>query len=177
MLGIRPYKECDADTVASWCADEISFRKWSSDRYDHFPITGADINEKYFGRNGDCAEPDNFYPMTAFEGGETVGHFIMRYTDAERKTLRFGFVIVDGAKRGQGLGKRMMRLALKYAFEIFGAEKVTIGVFENNPAAIHCYLSAGFAPADEMPSYCELMGERWKCVELKMEKADYLNGK
>lgn len=29
MLRLRPYKNCDAKTIVTWCKDEISFRKWS----------------------------------------------------------------------------------------------------------------------------------------------------
>lgn len=50
--------------------------------------------------------------------------------------LRLGFVIVDDTKRGKGYGKEMLSLAVKYAFEIFKAEKLTIGVFANNPSAL-----------------------------------------
>ena len=57
------------------------------------------MNYKYMDCNGDCAEPDNFYPMTAFDDSGIVGHLIMRFTDVEKSTLRFGFVIVDDAKR------------------------------------------------------------------------------
>lgn len=66
MIKLRPYKKSDAKVIASWCKDEESFRKWVSDRYESFPITEKDINFKYFDCNGDCAEEDNFYPMTAF---------------------------------------------------------------------------------------------------------------
>ena len=55
---------------------------------------------------------------------------IMRYTDEEKSVLRFGFVIVDEAKRGMGYGKKMLLLALKFAFEVFGAKKVTLGNFQ-----------------------------------------------
>ncbi|MGN9075701.1 GNAT family N-acetyltransferase [Lachnospiraceae bacterium HCP1S3_B8] len=41
-------------------------------------------------------------------------------------------VIVDSEKRGQGYGKNMLKLGLKYAKEIFGANKVSLGVFEKN---------------------------------------------
>ena len=169
MLGLRPYKSSDADTIVSWCGDEKAFRKWTSDRYDHFPITGADMNAKYIGNNGDCAEADNFYPFTAFDESGIVGHLIMRYTDSGRRVLRLGFVIVDGSKRGQGLGKQMIKLALDYAFGIYGAEKVTIGVFDNNPAAVGCYLAAGFRPTGESEE-CEVMGESWTVIELAAER-------
>ncbi len=171
MLGLRPYKSCDAKTIVTWCKDEVLFRKWTSDRYDTFPITEDDMNKKYIDCNGDCPEPDNFYPMTAFDESGIVGHLIMRFTAEEKKTLRFGFVIVDDSKRGKGYGKEMIRLSLKYAFDILKADKVTIGVFENNPSAYNCYKAAGFkdVPLDE-PEYYSVFGEKWKCLELEAER-------
>ena len=85
MLRLRTYKTCDAKTILTWCKDELSFRKWTSDRYDSFPITEADMNYKYVDCNGDCNEADNFYPMTAFDESGVVGHFIMRFTDEKRQ--------------------------------------------------------------------------------------------
>ena len=174
MLRLRPYKNCDAGIIVSWCKDEAAFRRWTSDRYDAFPITGADMNRKYADRNGDCAEPDNFYPMTAFDDSGIVGHLIMRFTDKEQKTLRFGFVIVDDSKRSCGYGKGMLLLALKFAFEILKAEKVTIGVFENNLPAYHCYRAAGFRDVEqESHASCTVCGETWNILELEMTVAEY----
>lgn len=174
MLRLRTYKPIDANTILTWCKDERSFRKWTSDRYDSFPITADDMNRKYVDFNGDCAEPDNFYPMTAFDESGVVGHFIMRFTDEKKSVLRLGFVIVDDSKRGKGYGKGMILLALKYAFEIMKADKVTIGVFENNAPAYHCYQSAGFKEVileDEI--WCEVCSEKWKLLELEIEAKDY----
>ncbi len=174
MLRLRPYKPCDAETILGWCRDELTFRRWTGDRYDKFPINEADMNRKYIDLNGDCAECDNFYPMTVFDEGGAVGHFILRYTDEIKNVLRIGFVILDDAKRGKGYGKEMIRLALKYAFEIFGAQKVTIGVFDNNPAAYHCYESAGFSAVSmEEKVQCEICGETWNIIELEIEKENY----
>lgn len=174
MLRLRPYKPCDADAVASWCKDERALRKWSSDRFGDFPLSGKDINEKYVGNNGDCEEADNFYPLTAFDETGVVGSLILRYTDEEKKTLRVGFVIVDDAKRGMGYGKEMMLLTEKYAFELFGAEKLTLGVFDSNPGAYHCYKAAGFREIEqEKPYEFEYSGETWRVIELEMSRADY----
>ena len=171
MLRLRQYKTCDAETIVSWIKDETSLRKWSSDRYESFPITEADMNKKYMDCNGDCSDMDNFYPMTAFDESGVVGHLIMRFTDEEKKILRFGFVIVDDSKRGKGYGKEMLQLSLKYAFEILRVEKVTIGVFENNPSAYFCYKSVGFKDVQSDESeYYSIMGEKWKCLELETER-------
>ena len=46
-MRLRPYKPCDAEIIVSWCKDEAAFRRWTSDRYDKFPITAEDMNKKY----------------------------------------------------------------------------------------------------------------------------------
>ena len=167
MLKLRPYKACDAETIVSWCKDEMSFRKWTSDRYDSFPITAEDMNKKYIDNNGDCPDLDNFYPMTAFDERGIVGHLIMRFNNKEKSIVRLGFVIVDDAKRGKGYGKEMIQLATKYAFDFLGAEKVTLGVFDNNPEAYHCYKAVGFQEAGK--EFNVMLGkEAWKVIELEM---------
>ena len=171
MLRLRPYKPDDAETILKWIKDGDAFRKWSTDRYPHYPITADDMNHKYMDCNGDCMEPDNFYPMTAFDETGIVGHLILRFTDEEKKVLRFGFVIVDDSKRGMGYGKGMLRLALQFAFDIFKADKVTLGVLENNPGAYYCYKAAGFRDVTgEEPEYYILMGKKIKCLELEITK-------
>lgn len=174
MLKLRPYKPCDAATILSWCKDEVTFRRWTSDRYDTYPITPEDMNKKYIDCNGDCEEPDNFFPMTAFDESGVAGHLIMRFLDEEKIVLRFGFVILNDARRGMGYGKEMIRLALKYAFAILKVEKVTIGVFENNLAAYHCYKAAGFQEVKmDKEILCQICGETWNLLELELRKEDY----
>lgn len=172
MLKLRPYKPCDAETIVSWCKDERSFRKWTSDRYDSFPITAEDMNKKYIDNNGDCPDSDNFYPMTAFDETGIVGSLILRFNNEERTVVRLGFIIVDETKRGKGYGKKMVQLATKYAFEFLGAKKVTLGVFDNNPSAYQCYKAAGFKETGEQFKI-PLFGEMWTDVELKMEREEY----
>ena len=170
-LKLRPYKQADAETIVSWIKDERALRKWSSDRYGAYPITAADINYKYLDCNGDCEEPDNFYPMTLADECGPVGHLILRYTDKEKSVIRFGFVIVDDSKRGRGYGKKMLQMAIRYAFDMLKAEKITLGVFENNPSAYFCYKAAGFREIPmEKEFIFEILGEQWKCIELEVKK-------
>lgn len=174
MLRLRPYKSCDSEYIAQWIKEEEAFLKWGGERFGSFPISANIIDEKYKLDNGDCVEPDNFYPMTAFDANGVVGHFIMRYIYGDNKILRFGWVIVDAAKRGKGYGKQMLKLGLKYAFEILGVDKVTIGVFENNLSGYKCYKAIGFHEVMmEEEIIEEVKGEKWKIIEMEMSKCDY----
>ena len=167
MLRLRPYKRCDADKIVSWIQDEEAFYKWSAGVLGAYPITAEALNAHY----DEKADLDSFYTMTAFDETGAVGQLIMRFLDEEKKTLRFGFVIVDDSKRGMGYGKQMLGLALRFAFDILKVQKVTLGVLENNPGAYNCYKAAGFkdAPMDE-PEYYPLMGEKIKCLELEITR-------
>lgn len=164
-MSLRPYKAVDAESIAGWIKDEQTLRKWSSDRFGAYPVTAQDINHKYIDCNGDCEEPDNFYPVTAVMDGKPVGSMIMRYVGPN--IIRFGFVIVDDSLRGKGIGKKMVLLAKKYAIEILGAKKITIGVFDNNPGAYHCYKAAGFRETGEKISM-NILGEQWTDIELEL---------
>ena len=165
MLRLRPYKKCDAEKIVSWTGDEKAFHQWCADRYDHYPISAEEMNGYY----ENLAGKDDFYEMTAFDETGVVGHLTMRFTDEEKTELRLGFIIVDQAKRGMGYGREMLNLALNYAFTILQAEKVTLGVFENNQKAMQCYQSVGFCKTAVTETY-EIMGEVWNCLELELYK-------
>jgi len=96
----------------------------------------------------------------------------MRWTDEAQRVLRFGFVIVDAGKRGRGYGKEMLHLAIRYGFEILNAEKITLGVFENNESAYHCYCAAGFRDVVlPEPEQYEVLGETWVCKEMEIHRS------
>ena len=171
-MRLRPYKCCDAEIIAKWVQNEDVFHKWGGDRFGRYPIDAGMIDEKYSRNNGDCTEPDNFYPWVVVDDDNTVvGHFIMRYTGGDPKQLRFGWVIIDESVRGRGYGKQMLTLGVKYAFEILGAVKITIGVFENNDLAHRCYRKVGFTDSHVMES------EPWNVVEMEITKEYYNNTK
>ncbi len=165
MLRLRPYKSSDAEVIVSWIGDERAFRKWSADRFPAYPLTAQDLNAYYDARSG----LDNFYEMTAFDEDGPVGHLILRFTDEEKRTLRFGFIIVDSRKRGRGYGKEMLTLAIRFGFEILKAETITLGVFDNNEAARRCYLSVGFRETGEV-RHVHILGEDWRCLELALPR-------
>jgi len=168
MLKLRPYNPSDAQKILSWISDETAFRKWSADRYPKYPITPDEMNAFY--NNAD----ENFFGMTAFDESGVRGHLTMRFMDKEKNHVRFGFIIVDCTIRKKGYGKQMLALALEYAFRILHAEKVSLGVFENNQPAYFCYNAAGFKSTGDVSS-CRILNEDWNCLELAVTKEEYFS--
>lgn len=164
---LRPYKPSDAVVITSWLKSEYLMCQWCADRYNRYPVTPEDMNT-YHERNIDGRHSR---ALTMTDGDDIVGYITLRTPADNLAEQRLGFVIVDDSKRGRGLGKALVSMAAKYAFESLGAMKVSLGVFENNPSAIHCYEAAGFhrVSLPEPESY-ECLGETWDCIEMEQHK-------
>lgn len=159
MLRLRPYNSNDAEQILSWSKDTEAFYKWTAGVLGEYPLSVEQFHSV-----------TNLMAFTAIDDDEVVGFFTMRKPSESFDELRFGFVVVDSRKRGKGYGKGMLQLGLKYAKEIYGAQKVSLGVFENNQPAYHCYKAVGFKDIvlDEIETY-HVLDEDWKCLELEME--------
>ena len=166
MIELRLYKSTDAQIIVKWLKNEYAFRQWSADRYESYPVTAEDMNN-YYSQYSD----KDLCKLTAVDENEIIGHLTIRFIDEKRKIARLGFVIVYDTKRGQGYGKQLVLSALKYAFDELKADKVTLGVFENNTPAIQCYLSCGFKIVErETAESYSCMNEIWNCIEMELNR-------
>ena len=158
-LTLRPFVLDDAPIILSWIKDKAAFRKWCADRYPVYPPKPNDMVAQY--------AADTVFPYTAIDAaGKVVGHIMLRYPDSSKVVIRFGFVIVDDQLRGKGYGKEMLQLAIQKAKQEYGAERITLGVFDNNPSALRCYESVGFQVIGT-DSYL-IDGEEWKGKEMEI---------
>ena len=158
-MTLRPFLPDDAKTILGWCKDRLAFRLWSADRYKDFPAQPEDMMKQYSG--------DNMYPFTATVVDTIIGHILLRHPSEDKTLVRFGFVIVDDELRGKGYGKQMLQLAIRKAEDEFGAERITLGVFDNNPTALHCYASVGFKVIGTDTYMID--GEEWAGREMELK--------
>lgn len=59
-----------------------------------------------------------------------------------------------------------LNLAIQKVKEEYGVKKITLGVFDNNPSAFHCYESVGFKVIGT-DSY-QIDGEEWTGKEMEI---------
>ncbi len=165
MIGIRPYRRKDSLMIANWCENERTFYQWSEGRLGDFPVSPERIEQAVSGR----MDNDKYFPFTAFDETGVVGFFTLRQAGDQPDELSFGYVILSPEARGKGCGKQMLRLGVQFAFELYGASKVLLEVFENNPRAYFCYRSLGFTENNHFTTY-DLCGETWKSIEMELSR-------
>ena len=97
MITLRQYNYCDAKKIVSWLTDERAFRLWCADRFKSYPLTAEVFDEMY-------SAGKEYNGMIALDGEEAIGHLFIQNLD--KGTYKFGLIIVDSTKRGNGYGKK-----------------------------------------------------------------------
>lgn len=162
MIRLRPFKLTDIEYLLNWNTDECAFAQWCANKFS-YPLTREQLLLYYQKYEND----DTGWIMTALdEEGTPVGHILMRMADYKKKSIHFGFIIVDSQIRGKGFGKEMVALALKYSFEILKVNQVTLGVFDNNPAGHYCYKAAGFKDIKYHEAVFPFGEEKWGVYDM-----------
>lgn len=156
-MRIRPYIESkDYKYLEKWIDSERIHALWCANQIP-YPVSKEgfhDLLEKNAAEYGDSAF------VATEDNGEAVGFFCYS-VNVEDNTGFLKFIIVDGRKRGAGYGKKMLQLAVRYAFLLTGAESVGLNVFEENSAAKHCYESVGFIETSTKKDIFTYNNESW----------------
>lgn len=164
MLRLRPFRTLDAKTIITWTSEPKEFYMWSAGLLGDFPASEQKLLEAVSARDNN----PRYFPFVAFDDDEIVGFLTIRTPGEDDKKVALGYVIINPIKRNNGYGKQMLKLALKFAFELYGASEVSLDVFDNNPLAYNCYKSVGFKETGKQELY--KIGEyTWNNIEMVFE--------
>lgn len=166
MLRIRPFKISDANLMINWIKEERIFKMWCADKFN-YPLTIEQLKDY-----------QNEYEQNEFgwifvaldEKGTPIGHFVMRMANYEKESVHLGFIVIDPKRRGLGYGKEMVELAVKYAFELLGVKRVTLGVYDVNPGAKQCYEKVGFVTETYHQDSLTYKDETWGIFNMAIER-------
>lgn len=165
-MRMRPYnKSQDFEHIQKWVSDERTHALWCA-KLLPYPFTSEDFHS--FLAQGEKDWGDCGY-IFMDDVGTPVGFCIVNINVAEN----FGFVkfvVLDSELRGQGYGTRMMKLLLKYAYEIMGVGEVRINVFDCNIGAKKCYEKVGFTECSFAENVLQFGDECWGRYQLAAEK-------
>lgn len=139
-MRLRPYfNELDYAYLKKWINDERVHALWCAGLID-YPLAKENLNSILKIDTGKWGE---YAYMAQENDGTPVGFFCYSVNHGDN-TGFLRFVAVDPQLRGKGYGTQMIKLALKYAFDITGVSAVRMNVFDVNNAARKCYEKAGF---------------------------------
>ena len=117
------------------------------------------------------AHPDERCFIAEQNAKEVAGFAIVRGLTSEHRSLELKRIVVRVP--GRGLGRQMLYLLLKKAFEEYGAHRLWLDVFENNLRAQHLYSSLGFRRDGVLREAVYRDGEYYSLILMSMLRHEY----
>jgi ribosomal protein S18 acetylase RimI-like enzyme len=136
-LRLEPFREADATAVLGWVAGREEADRWAS--------AGSRVLEPELLREWH-ADPD-VHPYVCLDGEELVGYGEV-WEDREEGEAELARILVDPARRGRGIGRRLTALLGERAAEA-GFGNIWLRVVPDNGPALAAYSAAGFVRASD----------------------------
>ena len=133
---LAPFDPALAPLIAGWASGADELRAWAS-------VEPADAGPGMFA--GWHADPD-VHPHLLRDGERAVGYGEV-WEDPEEDEAELARIIIDPARRGEGLGRVLVALLADRARQL-GYERIWVRVVPHNTAALACYAGAGFEPVE-----------------------------
>mgnify|MGYP000873562559 FL=1 len=155
-IKIRPAKRQDGVFVSQWLTEEKQLQMWCRDQFT-YPLTEEQMNRYY----KELEENSSAWGFTAVDDkGVPVGSFKMTI-NYEDNSAYLGFIVVSPEIRGQGLGQKMVSMAVDYAVTFLGVNRINLRVFSCNPGAKRCYEKVGFVEESYIEQDFSYKDEMW----------------
>jgi RimJ/RimL family protein N-acetyltransferase len=143
MIQLEPFGPNDFQQLINWIDTEELLIKWSGSLFS-FPLTIKTM-EWYLRDTNVPGESDAFvFKAVETETGEVVGHISLGGLSWKNRSSRISRVLVSPVAQQKGICQQMTKAVLKIGFEELGLHRIGLGVYENNKAALNCYLKSGF---------------------------------
>ncbi len=145
MIRLEHFEQKDFQQLIDWVKDEELLIKWSGSLFS-FPLTMESM-EWYLKNTNEPQVSDAFvFKAVDTETGNVVGHISLGGLSWKNRSARISRVLVGNTNEQlKGICQQMTRAVLKIGFEELGLHRISLGVYENNKAALQCYLKCGFS--------------------------------
>lgn len=142
MIRLEPFERSDFQQLIDWIDTEELLIKWSGSLFS-FPLTTESM-EWYIQDTNVPGVSDAFvFKALETETGAVVGHISLGGLSWKNRSSRISRVFVSPGALQKGICQQMTKAVLKIGFEELGLHRIGLGVYENNKAAINCYLKSG----------------------------------
>jgi len=134
----RPVEPADEPLLRRWINDPAT---WST--VHRRPPTNELREREWIAGQGNTPN-DVIFGIVVRDGDRLIGTCGLHSLNATSHRCDLGLCIGDRDARGQGYGTEATKLALRFAFEELNVHRVSLCVFDHNPAGIAVYEKAGF---------------------------------
>ena len=173
MIVLEPFTEDDFPQLIAWINSERLLKTWGGAQFT-YPLTAEQLRRYLHGANGPQRPAALIYKAVDTRRKATIGHIALGHLNWEERTGRIAQVLVgEVARRGQGLGQAVVQALLYKAFGELGLQRVGLGVYDFNSAALRCYQRCGFQHIGTLRHVARYGEEWWSSVEMSLQAYEW----
>ncbi len=155
-IRLRPFEPQDYPRLLSAMDSLQALMQWSGPFF-RFPLDDSQLKAYRASGIGDTAPRRIHTACNA--AGQPVGH--IELNDIDGHSARLCRVLIDPPFRGRGFGRSIVRRTLRIAFDEMRLQRVDLGVYDFNTAAIRCYELEGFVKEGHLRQARRVGDETW----------------
>ncbi len=123
---------------------------------------------------GELSPMSYFFSIRTRAEDKLIGGLNLDVVDWSAREAFVGLGIGETEYWSEGYGTDGMNILLRYAFTEINLHRVTLGVFEYNPRAIHSYEKAGFHHEGRMRKVLNREGCRWDEIYMGILREEWI---
>ena len=164
-----PLKSEHIPDIVSWIESESDMVQWAGSVFT-WPLTQKQFKEHL---EKGKKQPQTLYPFVLVKDDRVMGY--CELSDFHRHTNKANLtrVIISPADRNKGIATVMIKEVLNFGFETLDLNRVALGVFDFNKAAIKCYEKIGFSLEGTMRESARVGNTYWNCHLMSILKREW----
>jgi RimJ/RimL family protein N-acetyltransferase len=168
-MELIPLKLKHIPMIISWVKTEADMVQWAG------PAFTWPLSQRQFRKHLEAAKQEmpSLYPFTLDNAGKVIGYCEISDYRRQANSAMLSRVIIAPRYRGKGYGKELVKKAVEYAFRTFKLNRLALGVFDFNNAAISCYANSGFVYEGTLRQSARVGDSYWNCNIMSILTEDY----
>jgi RimJ/RimL family protein N-acetyltransferase len=171
LIALSRFEPGDIPELLEWIPDAVALARWSGPSY-HISSLQEDLLSDYELTNND---PPSLlmFKIIDHPTSTAIGH-VQVFVDRTNNLALMGRLLIGPTKlRNRGVGGNAIQRVLQYCFQTLGLHRVSLNVYENNPAAIRCYERTGFKKEGILREATKIGEEYWTSIVMGMLAAEF----
>jgi RimJ/RimL family protein N-acetyltransferase len=172
MIYLQPFERSDFDLVMQWASDARLLMQWAGPIFE-FPLDYRQLDAYLAATVGEKPRRVAWKAVDGTRQG-VVGHIEIDHIDYGRRCGALSRVLIGAPElRGRGLGRELVREAVRRGFVELDLTEINLSVFDFNSPAIRCYEANGFELFHAREGAVTIGDERWGALFMRLTRATW----
>ena len=166
MIRLEYFTKNDFEDLMKWINTEELMMSWAGGLFS-FPLTTESL--EWYINNINHPEAEAYvFKVIEENSGNIIGHISLGSLSQKNRSGRITRVFISPEARGKSYCRKMVRMVAEFGFSKLKLHRISLGVYDYNQDAIHCYLKAGFKIEGTMRENTFFNNKWYSLVEMSM---------